>query len=142
MSACLILVDDGFEPGIGYHWGDLTLAFADVAAQPGRIDLAQVRARLRHDGQRRRHVHAVYPREVYTAHLEQPRAQVELRRVAGRAALLALGGLVQGQLDGLARVRDDRRAQGRERRGDVPYASSDHDNDKVDRLGQSDVASS
>ena len=24
MVACLILIDDGFEPGIGYHWGDAT----------------------------------------------------------------------------------------------------------------------
>ena len=24
MAACLIIVDDGFEPGIGYYWGDLT----------------------------------------------------------------------------------------------------------------------
>lgn len=24
MAACLIVVDDGFEPGIGYYWGDLT----------------------------------------------------------------------------------------------------------------------
>jgi len=43
--------------------------------------------------QRRGDVDAVDAREVHAAHLEQLGAQVELRRVARPAALLALGGL-------------------------------------------------
>ncbi len=48
---------------------------------------------LADDGQRGGHVDAVDAREVYAAHLEQLRAQIELGRIASPAALLAFGRL-------------------------------------------------
>ena len=54
-----------------------------------RRESAHVGSDLADDHQRGGHVDAVDAREVHAAHLEQPRAQVELRRVAGLAALLA-----------------------------------------------------
>lgn len=50
------------------------------------------------DHQRRRHLDAVDASEVQAAHLEQPGAQVELRRIARLAALLALVGLHVGDV--------------------------------------------
>lgn len=66
-------------------------------------ELAPVRADRAHDDERGRHVDAVDARQVHPAHLEQPRAQVELGRIARLRALLALGrfdlgGLQYGKL--------------------------------------------
>lgn len=53
--------------------------------------LAHVGADLVGHHQRGLHVDAVDAREIRAAHLEQPRAQVELGRIARLRALLALG---------------------------------------------------
>jgi hypothetical protein len=55
------------------------------------LELGHIGADLADDNEGRGHVDAVDARQVHAAHLEQPRAQIELRRVARLRALLALG---------------------------------------------------
>ena len=64
-------------------------------------ELAHVRSDLADHGQRGGHVHAVDARQVHAAQLEQLRAQIELRRIAGTAALLALGRVTLVNLEAL-----------------------------------------
>jgi hypothetical protein len=64
-------------------------------------ELAHVGADLAHHDERRGHVDAVDACQVHAAHLEQLRAQVELRRISRLAALLALGRLGLGGLQRL-----------------------------------------